>query len=262
MRPGYNLDVLKLLDPEWKSRTVDTVTFPAPPVLAKGVMYAEDCWASSTLERGEGIFRTRGRQCLGSVFTNRGPAFLVRYSLEDLFEEDRRDDRRMIIPESIYCATISFSTLLESPKVLYANNAILEGVMSIGHSCHPGSHTAVPRAPWLTLILELERAESSRVKDFVFADHDVSERYFPTHDFSSNDNLDQLFRYATIQDLLEPDYNTDQQTQVLIQPTLSARLVMDMIPRLESNERVRSTTADIHRFVHAVDVRDRHLQGD
>ncbi len=251
MDSAYRLAILDTLDPEWESRTVDAVTFPAPPILAKSAIYAEDCWRSDVLERGESIFNDQGT-CLGSAMTDRGPAFLLQYTLGDLFGRSERSDGIAVIPESIYCATISFASILESNGIIYATDAVIERVRSISASCHPGSHTSIPNSPWLTLLLELDRASDILHKkispSFTFADHVDAHQYFPDIDFRRNEEVDQLFKYAS----LGPCMSTPG--EVRIPPVLSDRL-RSIIPILESNDRL-SIGVPIEKYISLVNRRD------
>jgi len=242
MNVGYSPLILNELDPEWRSRKITAVTFPAPPVRAKGVIYAEDAWRSDALERGEEIFRGHKYTVLESAFTDRGPAFLIQYTLSELFT--RAQLGVMVVPESIYCATISYATLLETSSTKYATDAVLEDIMSISSSCHPGSHTAVPMAPWLTLLLELERAERKEAQGFIFADDIAAGRYFPDYDFSSNASTDVLFQYATLSDCVPASVK-----ELRLYPVLSERITGLLLPRLQSNEKLGRGLGPIQRML-------------
>lgn len=187
----------------WRDLTVDLVTFPAPPVSAKGVFYAADAWGSTTLDRGRDVFNSQKIACLDATMTYRGPAFLLRRRIQDLLNVNR--DGHFDAP--IYCAMISWERLLEDRVQSYANKALLEGITPISRSCHPGSHHSIPYAPWLTLITQFRRATDSRfehdpIDEFTFADHIESLRYFPDHDFSRNREVDKLFSTVSLTDLV------------------------------------------------------------
>jgi hypothetical protein len=251
MDAGYRIELLNMLDPDWEGRTVDVVTFPAPPVLAKGVMYAEDCWRSDVVERGRELFGKEA--CRAGVFTDRGPAFVVRYPLAKLFRSFS-GDQTAVAEASIYCANISYATLLEVGQRTYATDAILEGVTKVGASCHPASHTSVPDAPWMTLLLQLATASKVRkgLTGFVFADDEEARRYFAGYDFSSNRAVDQLFRFASLQDCLI----FRRKHRLEVQPVLSDRMVDRMLPRLESNERLAVRYRDVRAYANAILRRD------
>lgn len=253
--PHYSLDLLNLLNPDWAQLAVDVVTFPAPPVPAKGVLYAEDCWRSDTLERAGDVLLSKGKMVLRAAFTNRGPAFLVRERLGDvLHEEDHHD---AVTGEPIYCATIGYAKLLETNDLVYASDATLDGLMEISRSCHPGSHTCVPNAPMLTALLQVSYATDDRdmPHEFVFADHVVGQKYFPTHDFSHNTDVDELFRYMTIQDCV------GSLTQVNMYPVLSSRLVEVIFSRLQPNGHFRVKHHDLAKYISVVQSFQSQIKG-
>jgi len=247
MDSGYNVRILNYLDPMWVERKVTAVTFPAPPFPVLGTIYAEDSWRSDVLERGEEIFRNKGHRVRGSTFTGRGPAFIIEYRLGQLFDLNlvRLDSRDIaVVPKSIYCASTSYATILETPKLRYATDAILESVQLIAKSCHPASHTAIPMAPWLTLLLQLERAERKEANGFIFADDVTAGLYFTDVDFSANAAVDQLFQYATVSDCFDHEARLDVRDTVVLYPTLSEHLRYQMLPLLQSNERLAVKATD------------------
>jgi hypothetical protein len=239
----YSTEILRRLDPLWPSRLIDVITFPYPPVLNKGVMVAADSWSSDALERGSELFG-RERQCLKTALTNRGPAFLLRLPLGDLIQPGGS-----IRP--IYCATISYQTLIENPTVTYASRVILESVMEIGRSCHKASHTVVPSAPLLSLLLELQFATNG-VEGFKFADPYTAGLYFPTHDFAHNGEVDHLFRFASIGEAI----GRDNPKEVIVPNSISPRLASLMRQRLVSNEFIRQSHRAPLEYMDAVIRRD------
>ncbi len=242
---GYSIDILKLLDPDWAQLDIDVVTFPAPPVVAKGVLYAEDCWRSDTLERAIEVLQNAGKVVLQAAFTNRGPAFLVRERLYALLETY---SDKAVISKPIYCATIGYAKLFESGDVVYASDATLDDLDEITHSCHPGSHTCVPAAPMLTALLQVGYATDNRKlpHEFVFADHVIGQKYFPAHDFSHNWDVDELFRYMTIQDCV------GDVLQVNMYPVLSTRLTAVIYRQLQPNGHFRVKHPDLAKYIETV----------
>lgn len=239
----YDLQILERLQPDWRQEDVDVVTFPAPPVPAKGHLYAEDCWRSNALEVATNMLRDKGKTVLGALFTNRGPAFLMRQQLGDLLGHSGG------VVSPIYCATISFATLTESEGVVYATEALLEGMMSIMHSCHPGSHTCVPSAPLLTALIQTSYALDGRdlPSEFRFADHDMGSRYFPKHDFSANAFVDGAFRYLTIQDCV------GSASQIKVHPVLTRRVIETLNTVLLPNGHFKAKYPDVGQYIAVVD---------
>lgn len=245
----YTKQLLDLLDDKWPDRYVELVTFPAPPTPAKGVLYAEDSWRSDVLERGMSIFNSMALyQVLDARFTERGPAFLIRRRLEDII---RTEDGIAVVPNPIYCATISYATLLEQGNLVYASDSVLENVREIESSCHPASHTVAPGAPFLTSWLELRYAADGRrlPQDFVFADHDMAERYFPKRNFQANRELDQIFKYLTLDDCLV--HHT--QTTFQLYPVISGHLRQHIATKLVSNTNLHRRQPDLYKYIALVD---------
>ena len=251
----YSLELLNRLSSDWKEQVVDVVTFPAPPVPAKGCLYAEDCWRSSALETATDMLQSKGKSVISAKFTNRGPAFLIRHRLGDLLMSDYGD---AVTVNPIYCATIGYTTILETNELLYANDATLDSMLPISRSCHPGSHTCVPGAPMLTALLQVTYATDDRElpHDFVFADHVTGQKYFPEHDFSQNIGVDDLFKYMTIQDCV------GQVKQVEMYPVLSTRLTELIFKQLQPNGHFRLKYPDIGKYIDVVTQFQQQLKGD
>jgi hypothetical protein len=242
--------LLDLLDADWRSKDVELVTFPAPPTPAKSVLYAEDSWRSNAVERGMSVMQDYHvhANVLAGQFTDRGPAFLMRRRLSDLF--DSRETGQVVAPSPIYCATISYTTLMESGGLLYATDTVLEGVSSISRSCHPASHTVVPNAPYLTAFLELRYAKDGRLAptDFTFADHIHGMQYFPNYDFQGNAQVDWLFRYLTLADCL-----VSTSTEFKLFPVVSKRLRQLVNESLIANSNLAVKYNDNEQYIEAVD---------
>lgn len=252
--PAYDVRIMNKVNPNWAEMPVDMVTFPCPPTKAKGVFYAFDSWSSDALDRRE-VFNTVSRTCLGAVFTTRGPAFLVRTSLGSLFT---RDQDKVVVPAPIYCATVSFQTLFESQGTLYATATILERVSEISGSCHPASHTVVPGAPHMTLLLLLSYAHRVNDPDFVFSDHLHAERLFPDHDFSGNRAAEQLFSYVTVSHaLIKPKVD-----EIVVPRCLSAPAREVLLTTAYSNQHLFQMYPDPSEYVDMVDARNRRLKGE
>lgn len=242
---------MESLDPEWKSRPVRFVTFPAPPVLAKGVIYFDDAWRSDTLERGVELFSQDRFQGISGAMTSRGPAFVIECPLDALVDVNLFRQRAEI-PLSTYCATMSYFTLFED-RTTYSTDVVLEGVRLISNSCHPGSHSAIPQSPWFTLMIQLQRASAVN-PSYEIADHLEAESLFPGIDFSMNRRIDNLFKYATVSAML------DGKPSSRISPVLSAELLSSQMALLESNQALwEKSLGDRQRFINLVDRRDEIL---
>lgn len=254
----YTTQMLDMLQSNWRSLEVDLVTFPAPPTPAKGVLYAADSWRSDTLERGMAIFTDKHEHmsALAGQFTERGPAFVLRQSLGNLLSTN---GTAAVIPQPIYCATISYANLMESADLTYADDSILEGVRAISRSCHPASHTVAPAAPYLTAWLSIRYAKDGRKlpQDFVFADHLMAERYFPDMDFHGNAKLDCLFQYLTLADCLVNQ--TDHMFQ--LQPVLSRNMRTFINKHLVPNSNLAVRYADMYEYISVVDDFNQLTQG-
>lgn len=238
----YSADILRALDPDWRQREVSIVTFPAPPVLAKGQVYRIDGWSSRVFDNAFELFPG----CYDAVMTNRGPAYLIRSKLGDLFSAGEA------IPDPIYCATISF----EHTQHNHPRAALIDHVRPIASSCHPASHTAIPCAPYLTMLLELSYLERASVDGFVLADHVSTAIYFANHDFDGNAVLDSLFRYMTISN----GVRLEDDSCFSLHPSLSPRLRTRLIGELVGNENLSRQFPDYARYMHAVDVRNSLLK--
>jgi len=222
---SYKRQILEHFNPGWASMPLDVVTMPAPPVKAKGILYAEDCWRSDVLERAEDVFNAQDDvACISSAVTDLGPAFLLRTTLGKLLHMNKV----AAVVDPIYCATISYATLLEVGDTTYATDAIIEDVRDIQSSCHPGSHTSVPGAPYMTILLQLSYALDGRMLNLgmEFADHITAAAYFPAHDFNHNQQADRLFHYLTLTDCIG---NSAARFHAVLSPALRNIVQNDLV---------------------------------
>jgi len=244
--------ILDLFLPTWKEQIVTTVTFLAPPHISPldtlGVATPLDAWKSDTLERGASLFEEKGYHCVDSTLSEYGPTFAVERRLEDLLSKSGK---------RAYCAKLSFATLLETSRVTYPTDVILEGIQPIQHSCHLGSHTIVPNAPYLTLLLLLEQAVRSAkgTTDFVYADDVVGVSSFLDVSFRSNAVVDEWFQYVSLFDV-----PVSRRTQIEYKH-LSERIRSTWLPKLLRNTSIYQRETSLPSFMKFVESANRQKGG-
>lgn len=248
----YSTAILSKLNPDWGDMIIRVVTFPAPPVPAKGVLYAEDAWASNTVEHALELFQAKEYRALSAAMTIWGPAVVLQQRLAEL--TNRTNGKGYIMPTPMYCATMSYEVLGSSHRT-YANNTILEGIQPIHQSCHPGSHSCLPIAPFLTLWLQLERTHGNTdlPTDFEFADHLVGAGLFPQIDFSMNRAADRLFSYLTVSDCLQ-----NIGPSITLSPVISHALQQLANTTLVSHEHL-AAGMDVSRLIQRIDAYHSHI---
>ncbi len=161
--------------------------------------------------------------------------------------------------DPVFCSEVSYESVLEDRGLVYANRAILEGVTSINRSCHPASHTVVPRAPFLTLMLLLERGNRGGLEEFQFADEAWSAEQFPGREWAGNESVDRMFRFLTIGDAMGREiYGNTWKAPGHISDRLAFRLKTVLM----SNERLHRIYRDPLKLMDAIAQRDAMLQGD
>jgi hypothetical protein len=212
---------------DWTNREVLAVTFPAPPLKALDTVYAEDCWSSNALEMGSDVFFNKGNTVIASKFTDRGPAFVVKYRLGQLINTSTRKGKFKVNANGIYCATIGYKKLFSSSGTEWATEANIEGLSLGSSSCHPASHTSIPLSPCLTSILQLNRAMKVDVGSFKFADDIVSQKYFPNVDFNDNIIIDDLFNVLSTQHVISSSGG--------VKGGLSNRILKTCLPQFNTN---------------------------
>lgn len=251
----YSTAILHKLNPDWGDLSIRVVTFPAPPIPAKGVLYAEDAWASNTVEHALELFQAKEYRALSASMTNWGPAVVLQQRLAELMvEATTKELVDYVIPVPMYCATMSYE-VLGSGHHTYANNTILEGIQPIHQSCHPGSHTCLPGAPFLTLWLQLERTRDNDnlPAGFQFADHQAGAGLFPQIDFSMNMAADKLFSYMTLADCMINGADAR-----VLRPVISPALQQLAISNLASHSRL-AAGMDVSRLIQRIDAYHSHI---
>ena len=225
-----------LLGEGWASLQVRAVTFPAPPVKAKDTIYAEDCWSSNALEMGSDVFENKDNTVLASKFTNRGPAFVVVYDLGQLVSDYSNAVKLQVEATSIYCARIGYKKLFSHSNTIWATEANIEGLSLGTGSCHPASHAAVPDAPFLTTMLQMQRSVSTQVGtklgNFKFATDRTAQKYFPEVDFSDNALVDHYIKMLGSKHIISLNNNTS------LRGGLADSLIEQCMPTFNSNNRL------------------------
>jgi hypothetical protein len=198
------MNPLEWMKQSWESvrhKTVKVINIPAPPTPVKGVIYMPSCWASKTYDQQ---FDRDEYKVITMEHTKYGPAVLMYMQLEQLigFSDDNSHNGLLIANHSTCCATISAADLYSnSDGLVYVDEAVLDQLVMMERSCHPGSHYIVPQAPYLTAFLQYAQAPQIREERPITIQYltpEDGEKLFPYCKFDSNTELDAYVRRCAI----------------------------------------------------------------
>lgn len=164
------------------------VAVPTPPSLDRcGMILMPDSFTSDTFD---GHFdRSDTFRLLFVRPSEIGPLILMSAYLKDLISV--QDDGVVSVRFAAFCASISFYEDTIGGKK-YGLDVKINKLNSMGASCHPGSHIAIPRAPFLTAVLQHYQAKSFGHDAIEYLDPTNAELLFPEVDFSKNGDADDL----------------------------------------------------------------------
>lgn len=190
------------MDQTWKKYrdlTVRLVSIPLPPLHVKGLIYRPDCFASKTFDKVFTLSHERVYRAASVTPSPYGPAVLLSLSLGELIGHD--DEGYLTVVRSSCCATVSYAVkhnLRDGKGQIwdYADAVTLDNI-NFTRSCNPGSHISVPRAPFLSALLQFDSAPDGgrtyghdTLGSFHFLAPSEAEILFPGWDFRVNEYVD------------------------------------------------------------------------
>lgn len=177
-----NLEYERLAD-----KVCRVVIYPLPPCPVSGLIYHPKGFHPKTLESG--YDRPDCMKIIATKFTKYGPAILIDTKFRELIDYHNG----VISCGTGVCATSS--SYIEDDV---AYDSILDRIVVINRSCHPGSHITVPNAPYLTTLLHhssVSRIGESRGGSIEYTDPSSAENDFPGVSFN-NRKFDKLISHA------------------------------------------------------------------
>lgn len=187
------IDFMKKTWEKYKYLPVRVVAFPVPPVPVDGVIFMPDSFSSKSFDGQYDVdlATNDSKRILFAKSTHLGPAILVRMQLGDLLDYD--DNGLLDVKIGTFCAGVSFYIGFNNHKFKYAEDVVVNSLRFTSRSCHPGSHYVIPKAPYLTALVQYCQApDSKEVTDprgldgFIYTTPEQSELIFPNVDFDKN----------------------------------------------------------------------------
>lgn len=205
---------------QWMSETYDRykdlkvclIAIPLPPVHVRGLIYRTDSFSSKTFDMG---FELNDKMSVADTYraasiapSQFGPAVLLTLKVNSLIGFDQNGF--LVVHRSSCCATVSYAvrhSLKDGTgnRWDYADYVTLDNI-NFSRSCNPGSHISVPKAPYLTSLLQYASAPDGGrhgghevLKDFVYLSPDQAEALFPDWDFSANAGIDHWLSMCATQ---------------------------------------------------------------
>jgi hypothetical protein len=182
------LDFMNRTWDQYADKTIKLICIPLPPTPAHDVIYMPDCFTSDTYDKG--FNRSPGFNAVTMKPTPLGPAILAYIKLSKLIRFDSCTGF-LTVQVSTCCATISaYVGHRGEDGLIYADECKIDNLTMIGRSCHPGSHYVVPKAPFLTSLLQHAQAGDRELK-IEYMHPNEGEKLFPHADWSTNRAIDE-----------------------------------------------------------------------
>lgn len=182
------LDFMKKTWDQHAGKTVKLICLPLPPTPVGDVIYMPDCFTSNTYDKE--FNRSPDFNAISMHPTPLGPAILAYIKLHKLISYDQQTGF-LTVNVSTCCASISAYVGVRSDSgLIYVDECKIDNLRMIGRSCHPGSHYVVPKAPFLTSLLQYAQA-GDRTLTIEYMHPSEGERVFPHVDWSTNRGLDE-----------------------------------------------------------------------
>ena len=199
------MNLIEFMKQRWDiygEMTVKVVSFPLPPTPAHGILYMPDCFMTKTFESH--FERPDGFKLVHIIPSKFGPALLAYVKLNKLVDFDESTGFLTVLSSTL-CASVSYLTIgRRADGVKFADAVSLNRVTFVHRSCHPGSHYAVPFAPYLTTFLQYAQApvrdkqEGNRVVEIEYATPEFAQTLFPHCEFSTNSAIDSFLGTCVI----------------------------------------------------------------
>jgi hypothetical protein len=180
---------------------VKAVAVPLPPIRASNSnIFMPDSFSSKEYDP---VNFTNKNEIIyaGKQFTEWGPIFLVFIEFKQLIYK-QTNCKELMINKSAFCANVSYYNLLQSEDCNYAWQTSINELNLINRSCHGGSHICVPKAPFLTSILQLEQSSerTKDIEDFSYMMPQEGEKYFDYVDYTKNVEIDNMLSKCVFDD--------------------------------------------------------------
>lgn len=190
--------------------TVRLVCFPVPPTPVRNLICMPDSFTSRTFEMS--FDRDKRFRAVAIKPSPLGPAVLAYIKLSSLVNFDEKTGF-LKVPVSTCCASVSYLIMFtDDAGMSYAEDVQLDRLNMIHRSCHPGSHYAVPKAPYLTALLQYAQAPDTgdhrlwrrgdspdqRQVTIEYATPEQAEQFFQQCDFSPNGIIDRYLGTCVI----------------------------------------------------------------
>ena len=180
---------------------VKVVAFPLPPCRVNNIIFMPDCYSSNSLDM---IFNREEDEFtpISIKHTALGPALLLHTRLSKLISFDEKTGLIRTSGATL-CASVSYLTFGKDKGLKYVEEATLDSFMMIGKSCHPGSHFVIPRAPFLTSLVQISQSrtvEDNEKASMIYTHpHDpIISEIFPKTDFSCNLDIDNFIGHCAV----------------------------------------------------------------
>ena len=182
------LDLKQLWD-DYATRTVKVICLPLPPTPVQDVIFMPDCFTSDTYD--EKFDRSADFHVVAMHSTPLGPAVLAYIKLNKLVSYNPNTGF-LDVHVSTCCAGISAYVGVRSDSgLIYVDECKIDSLTMIGSSCHPGSHYVVPKAPFLTALLQYRQAHE-RELDIEYMCPAEGEKIFKQADWQTNRDIDEF----------------------------------------------------------------------
>lgn len=190
-------------------RIIYFVAIPVPPIPVNDIVFHTNSYDSKTYDLTNISVNKEINIILRRFSLSLGPIFLCSIKANRLINID--GTQGFIIPRvSTFCANISYYQKTIN-NITHARDATINGLSIISASCHPGSHYIIPRAPYLTALLQynqIQRHYDYEESRFTYLKPEEGEILFPKFNFEHNHIVDSEISKMTI-DPEKNVYNTN-----------------------------------------------------
>jgi hypothetical protein len=194
----HYLDFIEKTFERYGEMTVRLVAFPVPPAPVENFIFMPDSFNPKTYEQMNVPKEFRIVFSKPSPF---GPALLCYVKLKHLIGFKRG---YLGIVHSTFCANVSYYKLFSRDDGLtYVDDVVLDSITDIRRSCNPNSHFTVPKAPYLTAMLQYAQAPNHTdgrvsVYSLMYSAPEDAEKVYSQCDFSDNIEIDEYVSKCVI----------------------------------------------------------------
>lgn len=174
-----------------------------PPTPVNGMLFMPDSFSSKVFDNNS--IKTNSEFKIAMVKpTVFGPAILLYVPFGNLVEFDSTTGYLNVVVAT-FCARVSYYILCKSNGIEYADQVVIDSLSTIARSCHPGSHYVVPKASYLTALLQYSQAPTYKDLDnrklvLTYLTPQQGEALFPHCLFDTNKFVDDYVAQCVIDD--------------------------------------------------------------